>query len=128
MRSALFLLSVSVVVVLAFWAYRENHNTRQAMAERSALTREIAALEEAISVQRAEWAYLNRPARLNELVLLNFDRLLLLPMEAAHFGTIDQVAYPLPEPAPVDLDLMGEGIEVFGAYESEADEHREQEP
>ncbi len=128
MRSFLFLLSVCAVVVLAFWAYRENHNTRQAMAERTALTREIAALEEAISVQRAEWAYLNRPARLHELVLLNFDRLLLLPMEATHFGTIEQVAYPLPDPAPIDLDLLEEGIEVFGAYDLDADENEEPAP
>ena len=120
MRSALFLMSVAVVVALAFWAYRENHNTRQAMIENDTLQREIAALTEAISVQRAEWAYLNRPARLQELVALNFDRLLLMPMSAEQFGAIGQIAYPLPEEDLPEEDLsqvIDRGIDVFGAVE-----------
>ncbi len=107
------------MIAMAFWAYRENHNTRQAMAERTALTREIASLTEAISVQRAEWAYLNRPDRLRELVILNFDRLLLLPMGAQQFGSVTQVVYP--EPISDPAELLDEGIEVFGAIEHVAE-------
>ena len=111
MRSALFLMSVAAVIALAFWAYRENHNTRQAKLENAALQREIATLSDAISVQRAEWAYLNRPQRLQELVALNFDRLSLMPMSADQFGAIGQIVYPDPDrPAP-------EGTEVFGDIE-----------
>ncbi|NYS24237.1 cell division protein FtsL [Rhodobacteraceae bacterium 2376] len=115
MRSALFLMSVAAVIALAFWAYRENHNTRQAMIENNALNRDIAALTEAISVQRAEWAYLNRPQRLQELVALNFERLSLMPMSADQFGAIGQIAYPLPE---ADLsEVIDAGIDVFGDIE-----------
>jgi hypothetical protein len=59
----LYLCTALAVIALAAWAYRENHLTQQAMNQRRALEREIAALSEALSIQRAEWAYLNRPDR-----------------------------------------------------------------
>lgn len=122
MRSAMFLMSVIGVIALAFWAYRENHNTRQAMAERSALTREVASLHEAILVQRAEWAFLNRPDRLRELVVLNFDRLQLLPMGAQQFGAVTQIVYP--EPVRPPAPELPEEIEPFGADPDAAESHR----
>jgi hypothetical protein len=65
-----------------------------------ALQDEIATLRENLTVQRAEWAYLNRPERLRALATLNFDRLGLLPMEATQFGSTNAIAYP---PAPGSL-------------------------
>ncbi|NUB43783.1 cell division protein FtsL [Fertoebacter nigrum] len=97
MRPVIYVLSFLAVMALAFWAYRENYATQQALREVSGLNREIAGLREALSVQRAEWAYLNRPDRLRELATLNFDRLGLLPLEPEQFGDPKQVAYP-PEP------------------------------
>ncbi|MCH8465457.1 MAG: cell division protein FtsL [Roseinatronobacter sp.] len=113
MRSLLYLCTALAVIALAAWAYRENHLTQQAMNERRALEREIAALTEALSIQRAEWAYLNRPDRLRELVDVNFERLKLIPITASHFGEVGQVVYPLPEARAEFQD----GIEVFGAIE-----------
>ncbi|AXQ92903.1 cell division protein FtsL [Cereibacter azotoformans] len=114
MRPVLYVLTFLAVMSLAFWAYRENYATQQALKDVSSLNREIASLREALSVQRAEWAYLNRPDRLRELAALNFDRLGLLPLEAAQFGTPAQVSYP-PDPLqvlePQDLrpgDISGE--------------------
>ena len=97
MRSLLYLSTTLAVIALAAWAYRENHLTQQAMNERRALQREIVALNEALSVQRAEWAWLNRPDRLRELVDVNFGRLKLVPITATHFGEIGQIVYPLPD-------------------------------
>ena len=113
MRSFLYLCTALAVIALAAWAYRENHLTQQAMNERRALEREIALLDETISIQRAEWAYLNRPDRLRDLVDLNFAELKLVPMTGKHFGEIGQIVYPLPAPRAE----ISDAIEVYGAIE-----------
>jgi hypothetical protein len=113
MRPVLFVLSFLAVIALGFWAYRENYTTQAALRDVRGLQSQIADLREGLSVQRAEWAYLNRPDRLRELVALNFESLGLMPMEPAQFGAVAQVAYPVPEiPAiegPIDVQSgMGE--------------------
>jgi hypothetical protein len=95
MRPVFYVLSFLAVMGLAFWAYRENYATQEQLKDMGQLQDEIAALREALILQRAEWAYLNRPDRLRELATLNFDRLGLLPLEAAQFGTAAAVAYPV---------------------------------
>ena len=96
MRPVLYVLSFLAVLASAFWAYRENYATQGQLKHVAALQDEIATLRESIALQRAEWAYLNRPDRLRELATINFDRLGLLPMEPAQFGYTNQVAYPPP--------------------------------
>lgn len=100
MRPVFFVLSFLVVMGLAFWAYRENYATQAALREMTQLQNEIATLREALTLQRAEWAYLNRPERLRELATLNFDRLGLLPLEPVQFGAAAQVSYPAPTVLP----------------------------
>jgi hypothetical protein len=94
MRSVLYVLSFLGLIALGFWAYRENYATQAALKEVESLQRQIVGLREALSVQRAEWAYLNRPDRLRDLTTANFDRLGLMPMEPSQFGTAAQVAFP----------------------------------
>ena len=94
MRPVLYIFSFLSVLGLAFWAYRENYATQRQLKEMAALQDEIAGLREEIGLQRAEWAYLNRPERLRELATLNFDRLGLLPMEPEQLGFSAQVSYP----------------------------------
>lgn len=91
MRALILMLSVFSVVGLAFWAYRENYATQQALREAAQLQAEVQTLREAISVHRAEWAYLNRPDRLSALVLANFTDLPLLPMTPAQFALLSQL-------------------------------------
>ena len=111
MRSLLYVFAFTTMIGLAFWAYHENYSTQAVMSETEQLQREIGAARERLSVLRAEWAYLNRPARLRDLAGLNFDRLGLLPFTADQFGRIDQVAYPLrdvlPITNPIDLSSAG---------------------
>jgi hypothetical protein len=107
MRAFLYILTSFAVIGLAFWAYRENYATQQALSEADRLHRNIQSAHARLAVLRAEWAYLNRPERLRDLTVLNFDRLGLLPLRPDQFGRIDQVAYPpaplLPITNPVDV-------------------------
>lgn len=96
MKSILYLLVAMVVMGLAFWAYRENYRTQDALNEMEAVQREIAGLREQLVVLRAEWAYLNRPARLRELVRLNADKLQLDPITADQFIESSKIDYPPP--------------------------------
>ncbi len=98
MRFLTGLALAALVLALAVWAYQENYRTRAAQDRLDTLRAEIATLQETRAVLRAEWAYLNRPERLRELVELNFERLRLMPMTPEHFGRLDEVAYPRPEP------------------------------
>lgn len=96
MRSFLCALTTLAVIGLAFWAYRENYRTQEAQAEAQRLQTAIGEARQRLRVLNAEWAYLNRPDRLMDLVELNYDRLGLLPLQPYQFGRIDQVAYPAP--------------------------------
>jgi len=97
MRPLLYVVTFLAVLASGFWAYREHYDTRLVLREVSALNRQIASLREALSLQRAEWAYLNRPDRLRELSALNYDRLGLLPLDAAQFGSAAQISRPAVE-------------------------------
>lgn len=99
MRPVFYVLSALVVMGLAFWAYRQNYATQKSIKEVAKLQREIGQLRENLAMQRAEWAYENRPSRLRELALLNFDKLHLLPMTPEQFGTIAQVSMPASAPS-----------------------------
>jgi hypothetical protein len=117
MRSVLYLLVALVVMGLAFWAYRENYRTQGQIDRMQAVQNEMAVLRDNLGVLRAEWAFLNRPDRLRELVDLNFDRLRLVPVGAGQFGTAANVDYPAPDaPAPPDIELGAAGPAPAAAY------------
>ena len=94
MRSLLYITTALGIIGLAFWAYHENFLTQRMLTKTEQLQLEIGQSRAKLRVLRAEWAYLNRPERLRDLVALNFDRLRLFPLGSAHFGRADQVAYP----------------------------------
>lgn len=103
MRALMYLLAALAVMGLAFWAYRENYRTQAQIDEMQAVQNEIARLRDDLGVLRAEWAYLNRPDRLRELVDMNFDRLRLGAVQATQFGTARNIDYP-PPPAPAPAE------------------------
>ena len=107
MRPIIYVMGFLGLIGLGAWAYRENYATQDALGQVSDLQDEIALLRESLAVQRAEWAYLNRPDRLRELVTLNFDRLGLFPMEPTQFGAASDIAYPAPDAllGPPDTSL-----------------------
>jgi hypothetical protein len=99
-RMLLYLSAAVLVVVCATWAYRVNYATQEAMDRVADLRQQIAAEREAIAVQNAEWAYLNRPDRLQALVERNKGSLGLAELTPEQFGTARDVAFP---PQPADL-------------------------
>ena len=118
MRSLFYILSALAIMGLAFWAYRVNYQTQQSQRIVRGLQSEIGALREALSVQHAEWAYLNRPERLKELADLNFDRLNLLPFDPGQFGDVSAIAYPAPRPSSTLQGEITNPIEVSGTQET----------
>jgi hypothetical protein len=112
MRALLTVATFLILMALAFWAYRENYETQQALREMDTLQREIGDLRDALALQRAEWAYLNRPERLRDLVTMNFERVPLLPLEPGQFQPVERVAMP-PPPALAEIGLDG-AVDVMG--------------
>jgi len=112
MRTIIVLLTALCVIGSAFWAYHENYQTQEAYASSQRLQSDIGEARAWLAILRAEWAYLNRPDRLHELTDLNFQKVGLLPLAAEHFGTINEVGYPV-EAQAEELELSFDGsIEV----------------
>jgi hypothetical protein len=84
------------------------------MADREVnrLQQQIAHERERLGVLRAEWAYLNRPERLRDLVDMNYDALGLLPLMPDHFAEVELVAYPQVEIVP---DTITDPVSTSGA-------------
>jgi len=116
-RTFLAILSFLAMMASAFWAYRENYTTQAQLKEMAQVQDHIAALRDEIAMQKAEWAYLNRPARLRDLAAMNFDRLGLMPMAPLQLGTVADVAMPAGDPlfltgtaqdaSPIAVSLVG---------------------
>lgn len=83
-----------VCMALGYWAYDQNLITQERLREAERLERAIASERERLSILAAEWAYLNRPDRLADLVAMNAARMPLAPMAPAQFGEAHQIAYP----------------------------------
>lgn len=109
MRALLSIISFVAVMALAFWAYRENYATQTQLKEMAKVQDQIAALRDEIAMQKAEWAYLNRPTRLRDLAAMNFDRLGLMPMTALQLGTAADVAMPVAEPLLITGAVQADG-------------------
>ena len=117
MRSFIYSITFASLVGLAFWAYQENIKTKNVLAHTEKLQKEIGIIRARLSILRAEWAYLNRPDRLTELVDLNFSRLLLVPLRASNFLEVDEINFlndpDLPEVVslPVSLTMKASSLD-----------------
>ncbi len=112
MRPILFILTFAAVIGLGFWAYQQNYATKATLSQVAALQNEIASLRERLLLQRAEWAYLNRPDRLRLLADANFDKLGLLPLDPAQFGDVTQITHPTAR-----LPLILDPVDVIGTQD-----------
>ena len=105
MRSFIYTLTFAFLVGLAFWAYQENIKTKNAIARAENLQKEIGLARAGLSILRAEWAYLNRPDRLTELVDLNYGRLQLVPLRASNFLEVDEINFLVDPDLPEIVSL-----------------------
>jgi hypothetical protein len=113
MRGALYMAAAGAVAVSAFWAYRVNYDAQSALDRVAALRAEIAREREALTVLRAEWAFLNGPARLQALADADADALALLPMDGARFVSLAEIPPPPVESfwAHADPALLWRAVE-----------------
>ena len=109
LRSLIYTFTFACLVGLAFWAYQENIKTKNVIAKTEQLQKDIGIARARLSILNAEWAYLNRPERLAELVDLNFDQLQLVPLRASNFSEIRNINFlhdpDLPEIVPLPISL-----------------------
>ena len=107
MRPLLYILPFVAVLGLAFWAYHENYDTQAQLKQLAKLQVEIGRLRDEIAMQKAEWAYLNRPARLRDLAAVNFDRLGLVPIQPNQLASPTVVDLPLPQTTEEPMEITG---------------------
>lgn len=105
MRMLLVLLTALSVIGSGYWAYHQNYETRDALKQTAKLRRDIDEARSRISMLEAEWAYLNRPERLETLVIASFDQLGLLEIGTGQFATVDQVAFRKADPLPLVVEV-----------------------
>ena len=91
MRVIIYSFSVISVMVLAYWANSESYKTKAVISSSKELKSEIGELKEKLYVLNAEWAYLNRPDRLADLVKWNYEELGLIPISAENFQSLSKI-------------------------------------
>lgn len=97
MRSALYALAIAALGATAFSAYRVNYATKAALAELSGLQAEILREQEAITVLKAELAFLTAPERLAALRDRHPALSELRPLTAADHVAIEALPFPPPD-------------------------------
>lgn len=106
LRAFFTIMCFLAVFVSAVWAYQENIKTRASIKHLELLKRQITLETDRLAMLRAEWAYLNRPDRLEKLVAVIGDGPVLTPMADTRFGVIRQIELrPSGEPSYVVLTL-----------------------
>ena len=100
------LLLAAAVIGGALWTYSIKHDAEDAADRVASLRRQIATEEERIVFLRADWAYLNAPARLERLVARYGATLKLRPVEAHQW--IDPFDLPAPRVEVPSADKLRE--------------------
>ena len=118
MRPVLTSAAVLLLGALSAGLYLLENETQRLQRRLAGLDRQVIGVEKSIQVLEAEWSYLNRPERLQDLAVRYVDRLGLKPIQPAQTGPLAALprrqAGDLPRPAfkpppPKGLLLVGTG-------------------
>ncbi|MFN3232845.1 MAG: hypothetical protein ACE363_11915 [Alphaproteobacteria bacterium] len=95
-------ITLALLVAVSYGLYRLKYTVEDQRDSAAAISAQIAEDQRAIKVLRAEWAYLTRPQRLQDL---SGDFLDLAPLDPDQIGELDVIpARPL-EPLPEDTRI-----------------------
>lgn len=89
MRRVITFWAFSSAAGLCFGLYMLGHHVERIERQLAELNRQIVQEEQSIQVLKAEWVYLNRPGRLQELAATFADRLRLAPLEPAQIVSME---------------------------------------
>ena len=96
MRLIFYSLSLILVMSLAYLANLESVKTKATMYGAKLLRTEVDELKEELKFLNAEWALLNRPDRLTDLVKWHYRELKLIPISIKNFKSIKSVELSKP--------------------------------
>ena len=89
------ILWLSFALVAGVGLFQVKYEVQALEKDLTRLHRQILHDQEAIHVLRAEWSYLNEPARLTQLARRHLD---MVPVTAAHLSRFEDLPEPLPIP------------------------------
>lgn len=96
MRLIFYSFSLILVMSLAYLANLESVKTKATMYSAKLLRTEVDELKEELKFLNAEWALLNRPDRLSDLVKWHYRELKLMPISIKNFKSIKSVELSKP--------------------------------
>lgn len=96
MRLIFYSFSLILVMSLAYLANLESVKTKATMYSAKLLRTEVDELKEELKFLNAEWALLNRPDRLTDLVKWHYRELKLMPISIKNFKSIKSVELSKP--------------------------------
>ena len=109
----LMVLSAAAVYDMKYEAEIAAENIRKKQAE-------IAQAHEDISLLKAEWALLTRPARMRDLLDRHQDILNLTPLSSNHIGTLADIPEkPVAPPTDVPAERSADGSAVLPAIQND---------
>ncbi len=88
MRRALTISAIGLTAVMSYGLYNMKYEVRRLENRVSELHQKLGADREALQVLRAEWAYLNRPDRLQGLAVRHLD---LSRVVVSQIGTLEDL-------------------------------------
>ncbi|MBC8410779.1 MAG: hypothetical protein H8E12_18985 [Rhodobacteraceae bacterium] len=96
MRLIFYSFSLILVMSLAYLANLESVKTKATMHSANLLRTEVDELKEELNILNAEWALLNRPDRLTDLVKWLYRELKVMPISIKNFKSIKSVEFSKP--------------------------------